>query len=94
MDNITTLRRKLSACEAQEHIRMVARIPSGVIVDLDGPDGNIYYIMGLCQRIAWDHKLPQAEYEQFTKELNRLRKYEERLDLCQKWFGLIYMGRK
>ncbi|MDR0967512.1 MAG: hypothetical protein LBL75_01625 [Rickettsiales bacterium] len=93
MDNIATLRLKLAACEAQEDIRAQARVPSGVIIDLNSSDGNIYYIMGLCQRLAQDNKLPQADYEQFQKELKRLRKYDERLTLCQRWFGLIYLNK-
>lgn len=91
MDNIATLERKLAACKKQENIRLSARVPSGVIIDLSSPEGNIYYIMGVCQRLAHDYKLPDEEFAQYETELNRIRKYDDRLAHCQKWFGLIYL---
>lgn len=91
---IQLLKNNLQACQAQFKIVSAARVPTCEIIDLQSPDGNIFYIMGLCQRLAREHLLPQQEYEKFEKKLNRLRSYDERLDLCQKWFGLVYVNRK
>jgi hypothetical protein len=91
---IKLLMNHLQACNAQFEIVTAARVPTCEIIDLQSPDGNIYYIMGLCQRLAREYAMPQKEYDEFEKELHRLRSYEERLDHCQKWFGLAYVNRK
>ena len=94
MDTKTTLEKKLAAIKEQQDKVDAARIPTGAIVDLTGPNGNIFYIMGLCRRLAREYGMEEYDLNQFKQE-TRLdsgsQTYQGLLDVCQRWFGLVYI---
>ena len=73
----------------------VARFPTGLQIDLRGRAGNIFYILGTCYRIADTLGLSPALKAEFKAEtcLDSGKNYQQILDICQQWFGLIYIRR-
>lgn len=49
MDTINTLQKKLLIAETQQDKIANAKYPTGVIIDLSGPCGNIFWILGICR---------------------------------------------
>ena len=96
MENISTLERKLAAAKAQQDATANARYPSEVVIDLGGPEGNVYYVLGICNRLARQYGLSPDEIASYKHDtrLDGGLGYGQILDACQKWFGLVYIGRK
>ncbi|MDR3208904.1 MAG: hypothetical protein LBT45_03580 [Rickettsiales bacterium] len=46
MENIYSIERKLAAAKKQQEIIDGARVPTGVVIDLASPEGNVFYILG------------------------------------------------
>ena len=93
MDTISSLEKKLAAARKQRSATDSARFPTGVVIDLSGPEGNVFYILGTCNRLARDFGLDGQEVKTFKEELLG-KNYQQILDICQRWFGLIYLNRK
>lgn len=89
MDTIRTLNSKLQALEQQTPD---IKYPTGLVIDLRGPQGNIFYLQGVCNRLTRELCLTAEEKEQFAKELED-KDYNSRLDIMQKWFGILFVGR-
>lgn len=90
MDTLSTLQKKLLIAETQQDKLASAKYPTGIIIDLSGPDGNIFWIMGICRKIFHDLDLDNDVAEQFNSEITG-KNYNEILVVCQKWFGFIYV---
>jgi hypothetical protein len=93
MDNITTLERKLAACKAGQASICTAKYPTGIVIDLKGPEGNVFYILGVCKRLCRDCRLSADEIAEYDQGQKQCQSYDQILDHCQKWFGLVYIGR-
>ncbi len=89
MDTFGTLKSKLQALEQQAQD---IKYPTGLVIDLRGPQGNIYYLLGVCNRLIRELGLTAEEKEQFAKELED-KDNNSRLDIMQKWFGIVYLNR-
>lgn len=89
MDTIRTLKSKLQVLEQQTP---GIKYPTGIVIDLRGPEGNIFYLQGICNRLIRELCLAAEEKEQFAKELED-QDYNSRLDIMQKWFGIAYINR-
>ena len=59
--------------------------PRKPTLDLDGPDGNVFQILGmaksLCNRLGWDYDKFDAEVKFFADS------YEDVIGLFDSWFG-------
>jgi len=59
--------------------------PSKKVIDLDGPEGNVYQIFSLaktyCDQLGWDYDKFDAEVKFFADS------YEDVIGLFDSWFG-------
>ncbi|MFI3241195.1 MAG: hypothetical protein R3Y43_01350 [Alphaproteobacteria bacterium] len=90
MDTIEALERKLKEAKSQRAVE--ATYPTGIVVDLSSPQGNAFYIIGLCQEIGRKLNIPQQEIDKFIKECKN-KDYSNLLQATQKMFGLIFIGK-
>ena len=65
----------MTSKERKKRILAAARFPIGIEIDLRGPSGNIYYVLGLCNRIA-DEMLDERQREEFRDATRVGRKQE------------------
>ncbi len=66
-----------------------AKYPTGIVINLSGPEGNIFYLMGLCNRLMQRLQLDAYERKQFNAELDG-KNYKERLKVMTDWFGILF----
>ena len=88
METIDALERKLYAAR-----RGVpgARYQTGLVIDLNGPAGNIFYLMGVCNRLARELGLSAQLKHEYETEINSANDYQSRLTVMQKWFGIVFV---
>lgn len=91
MTTLNDIKRQLKTLEEQTTNPDV-RYPTGLVIDLRGPHGNIFYLQGVCNQLIRDLDLSAEEKEEFARELED-KDYNSRLDIMQKWFGILYIGR-
>lgn len=89
METIDALERKLRATQ-----RGVpgARYQTGLVIDLNGPAGNIFYLMGVCNRLVRELGLSEQLKHEYETEVNSAGDYQSRLIIMQKWFGIVFVG--
>ena len=90
METKESLLNKLQIIEQQGKID--AKYPTGLMIDISGPEGNIYYLFGVANRLVRELKLSSEEKAEFERERNEQRTYQEHLDVMVKWFGIIFFG--
>ena len=88
METIEALERKLHAAR-----RGVpgARYQTGLVIDLNGPTGNIFYLMGVCNRLVHELGLSTQLKREYETEINSANDYQSRLTIMQKWFGITFV---
>ena len=88
METIDALERKLRATQ-----RGVpgARYQTGLVIDLNGPTGNIFYLMGVCNRLVRELGLSAQLKHEYETEINSANDYQSRLTIMQKWFGIVFV---
>ena len=88
METIDALGRKLHAAR-----RGVpgARYQTGLVIDLNGPTGNIFYLMGVCNRLVHELGLSTQLKREYETEINSANDYQSRLTIMQKWFGITFV---
>ena len=88
METIDALERKLHAAR-----RGVpgARYQTGLVIDLNGPAGNIFYLMGVCNRLVYELRLSVQLKREYETEINSASDYQSRLTIMQKWFGIVFV---
>ncbi len=88
METIDALGRKLHATQ-----RGVpgARYQTGLVIDLSGPAGNIFYLMGVCNRLVRELGLSAQLKREYETEINSAGDYQSRLAIMQKWFGIVFV---
>ena len=89
METIDALERKLHA--AQRGVPG-ARYQTGLVIDLSGPAGNIFYLMGACNRLVRELGLSAQLKHEYETEINSAGDYQSRLTIMQKWFGIVFVG--
>lgn len=91
METIDALERKLHAAR-----RGVpgAKYPTGLVIDLNGPAGNIFYLMGVCNRLVRELGLPEQIKREYETEINSADDYQSRMAIMQKWFGIVFVGQQ
>lgn len=90
MTNIEQLERTVKLAREQQDAldNINPRIQSGIVIDLKSPEGNVFFILGICNRLAKEYGISDWKSPHYNE-----MKYEDILDLCQKQFGLIYLNR-
>ena len=88
METIDALERKL--CAARRGVPG-AKYPTGLIIDLNGPAGNIFYLMGLCNRLVRELELSAQLKHEYETEINSASDYQSCLTVMQKWFGIVFV---
>ncbi len=68
-----------------------ARYQTGLVIDLNGPAGNIFYLMGVCNRLVRELGLSAQLKREYETEINYTCDYQSRLTIMQKWFGIVFV---
>ena len=68
-----------------------AKYPTGLIIDLNGPAGNIFYLMGVCNRLVRELGLSARLKREYETEINSAGDYQSCLTVMQKWFGIVFV---
>ena len=89
METIDALERKLHAAR-----RGVpgAKYQTGLVIDLNGPAGNIFYLMCVCNRLARELGLSEQLKREYETEINSAGDYQSRLTILQKCFGIVFVN--
>ena len=86
METIDALERELRAAR-----RGVpgTKYHTGLPIDLNGPAGNIFYLMGVCNRLVCELGMSTQLKREYETEINSAGNYQSRLTVMQKWFGIV-----
>jgi hypothetical protein len=68
-----------------------AKYPTGIVIDLKSPQGNVFYLMGLANRLIRELGLSAEEIAEFKCEQSRAKTYNEHLAILRKWFGIVFL---
>lgn len=69
-----------------------AKYPTGIVIDLKGPQGNVFYLIGLANKLAGELGLSPEEMIEFKHDLSSATTYDAHLSLLRKWFGIVFIG--
>ena len=92
------LQRKLEQMSARHKAhqdacaRPSAKYPTGFVIDLKGPQGNVFYLIGLANKLAQEFGLSAEEMAEFKRDLSNAKTYETHLSLLRTWFGIVFVG--
>lgn len=89
---MTTIQEANSAYAAACEKVKEAKFPTGYLINLNSPEGNVFYILGLARSLARQFDV-LSEFKDSFKDIQRTS-YQEILDKCQEWFGFVYIHRK
>ena len=89
MDTVASLERKL--VRAKQHEPVEAKYPVDLIIDITGPEGNVFYLFKVANDLLKMLELPDEETTKFKQERDSQTTYQGHLDLIQKWFGIIFI---
>ena len=70
------------------------RYPTGIVIDLKSPQGNVFYLMGLANRLMRELGLSAEEIAEFKRKQSSATTYLDHLALLRKWFGIVFVGDK
>lgn len=68
-----------------------AKYPTGIVIDLKSPQGNVFYLMGLANRLMRELGLSTEEIAEFKREQASAKTYNEHLAILRKWFGIEFL---
>ena len=89
MDTKESLRKKLQIAEQQTPDD--AKYPTDLVIDLRGPQGNVFYLFGVANDLMRKLALSAEEKAEFNRERDAQTSYQGHLDLMRKWFGIIFV---
>ena len=69
-----------------------AKYPTGIVIDLKSPQGNVFYLMGLANRLILELGLSTEEIAEFKREQASATTYAAHLAILRKWFGIVFLG--
>ena len=69
-----------------------AKYPTGIVIDLKSPQGNVFYLMGLANRLIRELGLSTEEIAEFKREQASATTYHTHLAILRKWFGIVFLG--
>jgi hypothetical protein len=65
-----------------------------VVIDLLGPGGNIFAIIGRCERLARTGGKSEPEINAFRRAVTLTHSYTDALATVEAWFDAIIVGWK
>ena len=68
-----------------------AKYPTGIVIDLKSPQGNVFYLMGLANRLIRELGLSAEEIAEFKQEQASATTYQAHLELLRTWFGVEFV---
>ena len=68
-----------------------ARYQTGLVIDMNGPAGNIFYLMGVCNCLVHELGLSAQLKHEYETEINSAGDYQSRLTVMQKWFRIVFV---
>ena len=68
-----------------------AKYPTGIVIDMP-PQGNVFYLIGLANRLIRELGLSAEEIAEFKREQASATTYQAHLNLLHKWFGFVFVG--
>ena len=68
-----------------------AKYPTGIVIDLKSPQGNVFYLMGLANRLMQELGLSAEEIAEFKREQSSATTYNAHLAILRKWFGIVFV---
>lgn len=68
-----------------------AKYQTGIVIDLKSPQGNVFYLMGLANRLIRELGLSSEEIAEFKQEQASATTYQAHLALLRKWFGIVFV---
>ena len=71
-----------------------AKYPTGIVIDLKSPQGNVFYLMGLANRLIRELGLSAEEIAEFKREQASATTYQAHLTILRKWFGIVFVEDK
>ena len=84
---------RYKACQRNETPMIPnAKYPTGIVIDLKSPQGNVFYLMGLANRLIRELELSAEEIAEFKREQTGATTYQAHLTLLRKWFGIVFIG--
>jgi len=69
-----------------------AKYPTGIVIDLKSPQGNVFYLIGLANRLMRELGLSTEEIAEIKREQTSATTYQAHLALLRKWFGIVFIG--
>ena len=69
-----------------------AKYPTGIVIDLKSPQGNVFYLIGLANRLIRELGLSAEEIAEFKREQASATTYKAHLTLLHNWFGIVFVG--
>lgn len=81
---------KASQCK-DASARPGAKYPTGIVIDLKGPQGNVFYLIGLANKLAQELELSPEEMAEFKHDLSSATTYRAHLSLLRTWFGVVFI---
>ena len=69
----------------------MAKYPTDIVIDLKSPQGNVFYLIGLANRLMRELSLSAEEIAEFKREQARATTYQAHLNLLRKWFGVVFV---
>ena len=69
-----------------------AKYPTGIVIDLKSPQGNVFYLIGLANRLIRELGLSAEEIAEFKQEQASATTYNAHLAILRKWFGIVFLG--
>lgn len=68
-----------------------AKYPTGIVIDLKSPQGNVFYLIGLANRLIKELGLSTQEIAKFKRKQASATTYQAHLVLLCKWFGIVFV---
>ena len=90
MDTKESLRKKLQIAEQQTPDD--AKYPTDLVIDLRGPQGNVFHLFGVANDLVRQLALSPEEKAKFEQERDAQTSYQGHLDLMRKWFGIVFIN--
>ena len=69
-----------------------AKYSTGIVINLKSPQGNVFYLIGLANRLIRELGLSAEEIAEFKREQASATTYQAHLSLLRKWFGIVFVG--
>ena len=69
-----------------------AKYPTGIVIDLKSPQGNVFYLMGLANRLIKELGLSAEEVAEFKREQAGATTYQAHLAILRNWFGIVFVN--